>query len=170
MTDTTGPRTADLWDAHAQRLGDELQVGESIFADFGGVLGFSGPVRTVRVHEDNRLVRGLLDGDGKGAVLVVDGGGSTYCALIGDRLAQLALTNGWAGLVINGCVRDSETLADLPIGIKALGTSPRKSRQVGPETGLIDAPAPVAGIVIRAGAYLYADADGILVAPEALEA
>ncbi len=153
-------RTADLCDAHA------VEVLEPLFRDFGGAARFSGPVATVRVYEDNVLVREVLESPGAGRVLVVDGGGSLYCALLGDRLAQLACDNGWSGVVVNGCVRDTAQLAAIPIGIRALAAHPRKSGKQGEgEQNMI---LRMAGTGISPGQYLYADEDGVIIAPQPL--
>lgn len=119
--------TADLYDAH----GDALQVALPLFRDFGKRVAFSGPISTVKVHEDNALVKQALSEPGAGRVLVVDGGGSLRCALLGDNLATLGAKNGWAGIVIWGCVRDAEVLGTIDFGVKALATTPRKSGKTG---------------------------------------
>jgi regulator of ribonuclease activity A len=124
-------------------------------------LRFAGPVRTVKCVDDNSKVRATLETSGNGAVLVVDGGGSMRCALLGDQLATLAIENGWAGVVVNGCIRDSEVIDGMPIGIKALATCPRKSAKRG--RGDVDVPLQFAGIVVRPGDTLCADADGWIV-------
>jgi regulator of ribonuclease activity A len=149
--------TADLWDQH----GDALSAPTTQFRDFGGEIRFAGPARTVRCREDNVLVAQLLQTPGDGAVLIVDGAGSLSCALMGDRIAGLAVANGWAGVIINGAVRDSAALAALPIGIKALGTNPRKSGKEG--AGDIDVPVEIGEALIRPGALVTADEDGVVV-------
>ena len=149
--------TSDLWDEHR----DDAIVCELQFRQFGGVAAFSGPIATVHCHEDNVLVKQRVAEPGNGRVLVVDGGGSLRCALVGDNVAGVALANGWAGLVINGCVRDVEALALLPIGIKALGTNPRPSGKVG--NGEVEVPVGFGGATFTPGAMLHSDADGILV-------
>jgi len=149
--------TSDLWDAHADRaIVCELQLRQ-----FGGVTAFSGEIATVRCLEDNVLVKQRVAEPGNGRVIVVDGGGSLRCALVGDNVAGLALENGWAGLVINGCVRDVEALGRLAIGVKALGSNPRPSGKVG--TGELDVPVSFGGATFTPGATLHSDADGILV-------
>lgn len=154
--------TADLCDQHQ----DRLRIVEPIFKDFGAIRSFFGEVATVKVFEDNVLVRETLEEKGEGRVLVVDGGGSLRCALVGDKLAELAKNNGWNGIIVNGCIRDSAAIANIAIGIKALNVSPVKSikRGEGRKNGQIH----FGGITIDAGDYLYADADGIVVAREAL--
>lgn len=149
--------TADLYDEHGEALASlSLQL-----RDLGGVAEFSGPVRTVRCFEDNGLVRTMLATPGDGAVLVVDGGGSLRSALMGDLMAASAVENGWAGVIIHGAVRDSVVLAGLPLGVKALGTNPRKSSKAG--TGVVDEPVEIGGVVFRPGAMVHADPDGVLV-------
>lgn len=155
-------KTADLCDAHAA----ELHVAEPIFRDYGGAAAFGGPISTVQVYEDNMLVRAALEQPGHGRVLVVDGGGSLRCALVGDLLAGLGVQNGWAGLVVYGCIRDSAEIARLPIGVRALATNPLRSAKRG--EGQRDAPVTFAGVTFVPGQHLYADADGIVVAERAL--
>lgn len=152
--------TTDLSDAYP-----EAQVCEPIFVDYGGVIDFYGPIKTIKVFEDNATIRAVLETDGDGRVLVVDGGGSNRCALIGGNLAQLALDNGWAGIVVNGYVRDSAELIETDVGIKALGAHPRKSEK-GLHTAAEDRVLYFAGVTFKPGAWLYADADGIVVADD----
>lgn len=154
--------TADLCDA----FGNAARAAAPLFKDFGGAARFWGPIATVQVTEDNALVCEVLETAGRGRVLVVDGGGSTRCALVGGRLAQLAHANGWSGLVVNGCVRDSAELARIPIGVRALAAAPRKSGKAG--TGKRGVPVEVAGVTFTPGHWLYADADGIIVAVQNL--
>lgn len=154
--------TADLYDAH----GESLRVAAPIFRNFGGRAHFEGPVSTVKVFEDNSLVRAALEEAGAGRVLVVDGGGSLRCALVGDVLGDLGVKNGWQGIVVYGCIRDSEPLSRMPIGLKALATNPRKSVKQG--EGDKDIPVRFADIAIKPGDYLYADLDGIVVAERKL--
>jgi regulator of ribonuclease activity A len=149
--------TADVLDAYP-----DAQVCAIQFRSFGA-RAFSGPVATVRCHEDNVLLRRRVEEPGDARVLVVDGGGSFRCALLGDAIARLALRNGWAGLVVNGCVRDAATLAGLDVGVKALGTNPRPSRKQG--AGGADVPVRFGGVTFRPGATLYADDDGVVVVP-----
>lgn len=151
-------KTADLYD----RYEAEVQVAEPILGDFGGLTTFSGRIATVKVYEDNALVRKRVEEKGDGRVLVIDGAGSTRTALVGDKLAKTAEENGWAGLVIHGCVRDAEDLADLDLGIKAMATTPRKSAKRG--TGDAEVPVTFAGVTFTPGQWLYADPDGIIVA------
>ena len=154
--------TADLYDAHEH----EVQVGQPVFHSYGGHSTFCGACATLKVLEDNSLVRQALEQPGQGRVLVVDGGGSLQCALVGDLLAQLAIDNGWAGLVVYGCIRDSVAMAIMPLGIKALQTTPRKSVKKG--QGERDVTVTFAGLTIAPGNFLYSDPDGILVAESKL--
>lgn len=149
--------TTDISD----ELGDAARVAAPGFRDFGGKIIFSGPIATIRCREDNSMVRQALEEAGNGRVLVVDGGASMNCALLGDMLGAFAVKNGWAGIVVNGCVRDSAELANLDIGIKALATHPRKSVKKG--IGERDVPVHFAGIDFKPGEQLYADGDGIVV-------
>jgi regulator of ribonuclease activity A len=139
---------------------------EPLFRDYGASDHFSGPVETVQVFEDNALVRRTLEGKGDGRVLVVDGGGSLRCALVGGRLAQLARSNGWSGLLINGCVRDLVELARIPIGIRALNATPVRSSKEG--KGSVGLALRFAGVVILPGQMLYADQDGTILADRPL--
>jgi regulator of ribonuclease activity A len=149
--------TTDLSDAHP-----EAQVAEPQFADLGGRIAFHGAIATLKVFEDNALVRATLESPGEGRVLVVDGGGSKRCAIVGGTLARLAAVNGWAGLVVNGYVRDAAELRAQPVGIKAIGLHPRKSEK-GLHGGQAGRVVSFAGVTFRPGAWLYADDDGIVV-------
>lgn len=149
--------TADLCDSH----GEAARVCEIPFRDFGEVTAFSGAVATVRCFEDNTRVRATLESEGHGRVLVVDAGGSFRCAMLGDNLAQLALDNGWAGIVIYGCVRDAAVLATLPLGVKALATHPRRSEKRG--GGEVDVPVTFGGVTFTPGERVFADEDGVIV-------
>lgn len=154
--------TADLSDAHP-----EAQVCAPLFHDFGGKSAFHGPIATVKVFEDNALVRATLETPGEGRVLVVDGGGSLRCALVGGMLGELAVKNGWAGVVVNGCVRDTAELAAQDVGVKALAAHPRRSEK-GLHSGQAERAVEFAGVRFRPGAWLYADRDGIVVAENAI--
>ena len=154
--------TADLYDAH----GETLQVLTPMFRDFGGRRAFEGPAATLKVFEDNSLVRAALEEPGQGRVLVVDGGGSLRCALVGDQLGVLGVKNGWTGIIVYGCVRDADALGALQIGIKALATNPRKSVKKG--EGTRDTVLRFADAVITPGNYVYADTDGIVIAESSL--
>lgn len=149
--------TADLYD----ELGERLQSLSLQLQPFGAHARFEGPIRTVRCFEDNALLKSVVSTPGGGAVLVVDGGGSLETALMGDMIAQIAADNGWAGVVINGAIRDRVAIAEIPIGVKALGTNPRKSSKTG--EGEADALLEFGGVTFRPGAMLYSDEDGILV-------
>ncbi|MFM1932629.1 MAG: hypothetical protein RL226_1932 [Bacteroidota bacterium] len=149
--------TADLCDKHP----DKLQVVDPIFSDFGNVACFEGEIYTLKVFEDNTLVRTVLEMDGTGKVLVIDGGGSYRCALVGDNLAALAIENNWRGLVVYGCIRDSRQISEMEIGLKALNTNPTKSIKRNEGQQNIDV--RFAGVDFRPGHYLYADEDGIVV-------
>ncbi len=159
--------TADLVDAH-----EELQSCDLQFRSFGKRQRFSGTISTVRCRHDNALVKRVLSQPGvgsvpgAGSVLVIDGDGSMHCALVGDVIAGMAVANGWAGIVVRGAIRDSAAMATLDLGIKALGTNPRKSAKAG--EGEIDVPVEFGGVVFAPGDYLYADEDGIVVSARAL--
>jgi regulator of ribonuclease activity A len=153
--------TADLIDAH-----EELQSCDLQFRSFGRSPRFSGAISTVRCRHDNALVKRVLSQPGAGRVLVIDGDGSMHCALVGDVIAGMAVANGWAGIVVRGAIRDSAAMATLDLGIKALGTNPRRSAKAG--AGEIDLPVEFGGVVFTPGDYLYADEDGIVVSPRAL--
>lgn len=156
------PATTDLCDAHP-----DLQVCAPVFDDFGGATAFHGPIATLKVFEDNALVRATLERPGEGRVLVVDGGGSLRCALVGGQLGELAVRNGWAGLLVNGCVRDRAELAVLALGVKALAAHPRRSEK-GLHSGQADRVVEFAGVRFAPGAWLYADRDGVVVAARAV--
>ena len=147
--------TADLYD----EFGEELQSLPLQLRSFGGRAAFDGPIRTIRCLEDNALVKSTLAAPGEGAVLVIDGGGSLQTALMGDLIAASAVENGWAGVVINGAIRDSIAISGLDLGVKALGTNPRKSAKLG--AGEVDVDLRFGGVTFRVGAHLYSDEDGI---------
>ncbi|MDX1663989.1 MAG: ribonuclease E activity regulator RraA [Candidatus Promineifilaceae bacterium] len=155
-------RTAELCD----RFEDELQVAEPILRSYGGEDSFSGPIVTVDTFEDNILVRQSLAEPGEGRVLIVDSGGSLRRALLDDDLAALAQENGWSGIVVHGVIRDVKAVGDLSLGLLALGSSPLGALKKG--RGLVDQPVHFAGVTFRPGYYLYADADGVIVAPRDL--
>ncbi|MBU3694267.1 MAG: RraA family protein [Rhodocyclaceae bacterium] len=150
--------TADLCDAHEGRV----VALESLLAHFGGVSCFCGPVQTVKAFEDNVLVKAELAKPGDGRVLVVDAGGSLRCAMVGDILAQMAVDNGWAGIVVYGAIRDSAAIGGMPLGVMALGTHPMKSIKKG--AGDVGISVTFAGQTIRPGVWLYADDDGVILA------
>jgi regulator of ribonuclease activity A len=153
--------TTDLSDEHP-----EAQVCDPVFLSFGGRRTFSGPVTTLKVFEDNSMVREIVQTPGEGRVLVVDGGGSLRCGLFGGNLAVAAARNGWAGVVINGCARDADELDAEPIGVRALALHPRRSER-GLHSGRAGIPVTFAGVVFREGEWLLADRDGVLVLPTA---
>lgn len=159
--------TCDLCDAHEDKLAAGiLHVLPPIFASFGRKQSFCGPARTLKVFEDNVLVRATLETPGQGHVLVVDGGGSLRCALVGGNLAQLAQDNGWAGILVNGCVRDAAELNACEVGIRALATHPQRSFRKG--AGDADIKVGIAGVAVYPGDWIYADVDGVLVSRSAL--
>ncbi|GLY17095.1 putative 4-hydroxy-4-methyl-2-oxoglutarate aldolase [Kineosporia sp. NBRC 101677] len=149
--------TADLWDEY----GAVLQSCQTPFLQYGARSVFSGPISTVRCHEDNALLKSVVSGPGEGRVLVVDGGGSRRCALMGDMIAKIARDNGWAGVVIHGCVRDVAILADVDLGIKAIGSNPAKSSKTG--AGERDVEISFGEVTFRPGDLLFSDDDGIVV-------
>jgi len=146
---------------------DEVQACQSIFRDFGGNVRFAGPIATIKCFEDNSLVRDAVNEPGLGRVLVVDGGGSTRRAILGDQLAKKAVDNGWSGFLIYGCIRDSAAIAQMPIGVKALGTHPLRTEKRG--EGQRDIVVRFADATFTPGHWLYSDEDGVLVAPRRLK-
>ena len=162
MTDpAVSVSTADLYDDH----GEELQSCDLQLRQYGGVAAFAGPAVTVRCHQDNALLRSVLTEPGEGRVLVVDGGGSLHTALMGDLIAGSAVTNGWAGVVIHGAVRDVAVLRTLDLGVKALGSNPRKSAKTG--AGERDVPVSFGGVTVHPGDHVVSDDDGVVVLPAA---
>ena len=155
-------KTADLCDTHLQ----ELQYIPLSLKDYGGVTAFYGEIATVQCFEDNSFVKKTLQEAGRDRVLVVDGGGSKRCALLGDLLAQLAIDNHWCGVVINGCIRDSDIIATLKIGVKALATHPCKSEKK--DRGTCNIELNFGSVICKPSDWLYADSDGIVVSSEAL--
>lgn len=155
-------QTTDLSDDHGERV----QVADPIFRSFGGRARFAGAIHTLKVFEDNSLVRSTLETPGQGRVLVVDGGGSLRCALVGGQLGELAVANGWAGIVVWGCIRDSVEIDAQDFGVRALATHPRKSVKKG--EGTSGQTVRFAGVSFVPGHWLYADEDGLVVAPEPL--
>lgn len=155
-------KTADLCDEHSEKI----QILSPGLLSYGGNPQFYGRIVTLKLFEDNSLLRDLLGDAGDGRVIIVDGGGSLRCALLGDMLASKAVQNGWSGLVINGCIRDSAEINEMNIGIRALGTHPIKSVKKG--VGEKNLPVHFACVEFRPGDYVYADEDGILVARDSL--
>lgn len=155
---TIEPRaTADLVDV----IGPDVRSCDLQFTQYGGRTQFAGPISTVRCFEDNALLKSVLSTPGDGGVLVIDGDGSVHTALVGDLIAELGRSNGWSGLIVNGAVRDATTLRTLDIGIKALGTNPRKSSKTG--AGLHNGAVEFGGVVFVPGETVYSDEDGIVV-------
>lgn len=154
-------RTPDLLDEHPA-----LEACDSGLRHFGGRRRFHGPVVTLSAYEDNSLVRELVRSRGDGRVLVVDGGGSRRCALVGDLLGAAAVENGWAGIVVHGCVRDTVALGALPLGVMALGAQPRRSEKRG--QGVRDIALQFLGARIRPGDHAYADEDGVVFSQQQL--
>jgi regulator of ribonuclease activity A len=155
--------TPDLCDAYAQRV----RVVAPIFRSFGGQPAFSGPIFTVKCFEDNSLVKEHLSQAGHGQVMVVDGGGSLRCALLGDLLAAKALENGWAGVVVHGCVRDVDEIAAMALGVQALAAIPLKSERKG--QGEYNLPVTFGGVTFYPSHFIYADRNGIIVADQRLK-
>jgi regulator of ribonuclease activity A len=151
--------TADLCDAHSEE--EHFQIAEPLFKSYGANPAFCGRITTLKVFEDNVLVRRTLEEKVENRVLVIDGGGSHRCALLGSNLARLAVDNGWQGIVIYGCLRDSAIIDQLPIGIRALHTHPLKSHKRG--IGDRDLLVTFAGVNFKKDHFLYADTDGIIV-------
>lgn len=160
--------TCDLCDANEDKIASgALSVLPPVFQKFGKRQAFSGPAATLKVFEDNVLVRAALETAGDGRVLVVDGGGSLRCALVGGNLGVLAEKNGWAGIIVNGCIRDSEEINGCDIGVRALATHPQRSIRKG--VGERDLRVTIAGVAVNPGDWIYADADGVLVSAQKLD-
>jgi regulator of ribonuclease activity A len=155
---TVTKATADLCDSHP----DAVHACEPVFQAYGGRRSFAGPISTVRCFEDNSRVKEAVESPGEGRVLVVDGGGSRRRALFGGNLGSAAVRNGWVGVIIHGCIRDSAELGQLDLGIRALGTMPLRSQKRG--EGERDVPVRFAGASFRPGDYVYVDEDGVVVA------
>ncbi|MDH2416105.1 ribonuclease E activity regulator RraA [Nocardioides sp. CER19] len=152
--------TADLYDEH----GDALHSCDTQFRQFGPKSRFQGEIVTVRSHEDNALLKKVVSEPGHGKVVVVDAGGSVHCAMMGDKMAQIAADNGWEGAVIFGAIRDADALGGIDLGVKALGTNPRKSHKHG--AGETDVVVSFGGAVFTPGAYVVCDEDGVVVLPD----
>lgn len=154
--------TTDLLDNNEALIQAEtLRILNPMFQAYGGNIAFAGLVVTLKLFEDNSLVRTVLGEPGTGKVLVVDGGGSLRCALLGDQLAELAVRNGWEGVVVYGCIRDSAAINNLPLGVRAINTHPLKT--VKKNVGERDVPVTFGGSTIKPGEWLCADADGVIV-------
>ena len=156
-------KTADLVDAHD----DEVTFCNLPFRHFGRVRAFHGPVATVKCHEDNALLRAFLEEPGDGRVMVVDAGGSTRCAVLGDQIALIVRENGWAGIVIHGAIRDSAEIDAMDVGVVALATSPKKSAKAG--HGHRQVAIAFGGARFEPGDWVCCDADGVLVAKRRLD-
>ena len=155
-------KTADLCDTHE----DIISVAQPLFRNYGGNTSFCGKISTIKCFEDNSLVREILKSPGTGRVLVIDGGGSTRRALVGDLLAQAGADNKWAGIIVYGCIRDAKAIATIKIGCKALATIPLRTEKKG--MGEKDIPVYFADIEFIPDQFLYADKDGIIVSPKDL--
>lgn len=154
--------TCDLCDAHAEAIAaGSLAVLPPMFIGLGARRAFAGPAYTLKVFEDNALVRSTLEMPGAGQVLVIDGGGSVRSALVGGNLALLAVKNGWAGIVVFGAVRDVAEIDGCDVGVRALALNPQRSARKG--VGDANLRVMVAGVGVLPGDWIYADADGILV-------
>lgn len=155
--------TPDLCDAFPE----SVTALEPMFSNFGGRDSFGGQIVTVKCFEDNSRVKELVAQDGKGKVMVVDGGGSLRCALLGDLLAEQAAKSGWEGLLIYGCIRDVDVVAQTDLGVQALASHPMRSTRRG--VGDVDVPVTFAGVTFHPGHYLYADNNGVIISPSALQ-
>ncbi len=160
----TNISTCDLLDAHGPS--GRANACDVQFHQYGGKLQFAGPVHTIKCHEDNTLVKQTLGESGNGGVLAVDGGGSLRYALLGDIIGEMAVKNGWAGVIIFGAVRDTVALKSLDVGIKALGANPRRSLKNG--GGMVDAPVSFGNVTFKPGGWIYSDEDGVLFAESEL--
>lgn len=154
--------TTDLCDAHE----DKVRVVEPMFSSFGGREAFFGRIATLKLFEDNSLVRSTLATPGERRVLVIDGGGSLRRALVGDQLAELAVKNGWAGILVYGCIRDSRAIGEMDIGVFAIDTHPMKT--VKRNVGEAEIPVTFGGVSFLPGEWLYADEDGVIVSSSSL--
>lgn len=155
-------QTADLCDTNEGKV----KICAPMFRSFGGKASFGGQIATLKVFEDNSLVRNALESPGHDKVLVVDGGGSMRCALVGDQLALLGVKNGWAGVIVYGCIRDSKAIGKMDLGVFALGTHPLKSIKKGAgDAGLV---VTFGGISFTPGHFVYADEDGVIISEDAL--
>ncbi len=155
-------KTCDLYDEHLEAL----QVVRPVFRDFGGRSSFYGQMVCLQAFEDNSLLKQSFSADGRGKVLVVDTSASLRCAMMGDQMAALAVSNGWEGVLIHGCIRDSAAVAKLDFGVRALATTPRKT--IKRQQGVLQQPLYFADVVFRPNEYLYADEDGIVLSSKAL--
>ena len=162
MTDMTALLTTDLLDNNEALIQKaQLRIVAPMFQRYGGRPAFAGQIVTLKLFEDNSLVRTVLGESGVGKVLVIDGGGSLRCALLGDQLAEMAVKNGWEGVVVYGCIRDSAAIDQLPLGVRALNTHPLKT--VKKNVGERDIPVSFGGVTFKPGEWLCADEDGVIV-------
>jgi len=159
-------KTPDLCDEYETELGKTVRVVAPMFQRYGGRNSFAGEIVTLKIFEDNSLVREAFGESGQGRVLVIDGGGSLRCALVGDQLAILAQKNGWEGIVVYGCIRDSGDINGIDIGVRALNTHPQKSIKKG--VGDKNIAVTFGGVTFNSGEWLYADEDGVLVSANPL--
>ncbi len=155
--------TPDLCDAYPELV----KVLEPMFSNFGGRDSFGGEIVTIKCFEDNSLVKAQVELNGKGKVLVVDGGGSLRCALLGDMLAEKAAKSGWEGIVIYGCIRDVDVIAQVDLGVQALASHPLRTEKRG--IGDLNVPVTFAGVTFKPGEFIYADNNGVIVSPSALK-
>ncbi|EIK96763.1 ribonuclease activity regulator protein RraA [Pseudomonas sp. M47T1] len=155
--------TPDLCDAYPELV----KVLEPMFSNFGGRDSFGGEIVTIKCFEDNSKVKAQVELDGKGKVLVVDGGGSLRCALLGDMLAEKAAKSGWEGIVIYGCIRDVDVIAQTDLGVQALASHPLRTEKRG--LGDVNVPVSFAGVTFKPGEFIYADNNGVIVSPSALK-
>lgn len=166
MTMTSSFATCDLCDEHKNNTDGDFRVLPPVFKDYGRRIKFAGQVSTVKCFEDNTLVKAAVDSPGNGRVLVVDGGASLRRALVGGNLGKAAAKNGWAGVVVDGCVRDSAELAECDVGIRALALMPLPTEKR--QEGQKDVAVQIQGVWVRPDDWLYADEDGIVVASRPL--
>ncbi len=155
--------TCDLCDENPELV----RIVEPMFNNYGGVSAFHGEIVTVKCHEDNSVVKENVAKPGNGKVMVVDGGGSLRCALLGDMLAEKAAQNGWAGLIIYGCIRDVDEIGKTELGVQALRTIPIKSNRQG--RGDLNVQITFGGVTFNPGEYVYADNNGVIVSSEPLK-
>ena len=157
-------KTTDLCDNHPEKVRIAEPIG---FKDYGGTKLFNGKIETVKCFEDNSVVRKALEQNGEGKVLIVDGGGSMRCALLGDMLGELGVKNKWNGIIVYGCIRDSAAMATLSLGVKALNVIPLKSNKR--NEGQQNITVHFAGVDFTPGEFVYCDEDGIIVSKEELK-
>lgn len=161
-------QTTDLCDANEEAISaGRLRVLAPMLRHYGGRKRFAGPATTLKLFEDNSFVRKMLEQPGYGRVLVVEGAGSLRCALLGDQLAEMAVRNTWAGVIVHGCIRDSLAIGALDLGVMALATHPQKS--VKRNVGEIDVAVSFGGVRVLPGEWIYADEDGVLISDSALD-